>query len=102
MTELVINAEPIEAINLTLVGEQYKIKPPKSALAMKFATQAKQAGEDPGKLMEAIGEWVKMAFGKDASKVMARLDKPEDDLDVQHIMTLMQKIMELQTGDPTT
>jgi hypothetical protein len=100
---IVIDAEPRDPFPVSLVGQEYLVTPPKSTIALKLAERAKAAGEDPGKVREELDGWVLLAFGKkQAAKVQARLDDAEDDLDLPHIMTLMQKLAEAATGDPTS
>lgn len=100
---IVIDAEPREAIPVSLVGEEYLVTPPKSTLALKLAARAKEAGEDGEKIRAELDSWVLMAFGKKQSaKIQDRLDDAEDDLDLPHIMSLMQKLAEAVTPDPTS
>jgi hypothetical protein len=103
MTEIVITAEPLDLIPVSLVGVTYQIKPPKSSLALKLAVRAKTAEDDPSLMMEAIDEWVDKAFGKEeAENVRARLDDEDDVLDFPHIMALMEAVIERTTGNPTS
>jgi hypothetical protein len=100
---IVIEAEARETIPVTLVGVEYQITPPKWALAMKMAVQAKTtAKDDPTVMIETIYEWVDKAFGKtQAKKVRARLDDENDNLDFKHLMVLMEKIVEVQAEEET-
>lgn len=98
-----ITAEPAAPIEVVLVGVDYKIQPPKSSLALKLAIRAKTAGEDPTLMLEAIDEWINKAFGKtNGAKIKKRLDDPDDLLDINHVMQLMEKIVEATTATPTT
>lgn len=99
---LVISADEVVPIPVNLVGVDYKIKPPKAALALKLAVQAKTAGDDPTVMVGALFEWVDIAFGTESKKVRARLDDPEDLLDVVHINALMEAVLEMQTDLPPT
>ena len=101
---IVIEAEPVSGIPVTLVGKDYMINQPKSALSMRMAVESKKAGDDPGKVFEILDVWIDKAFGKEnAKKVRKRLDDENDLLDIQHVMTLMEKIIEVQTdGNPTS
>lgn len=100
---LTIAADPAEIIPVELVGVKYEVKSPKTALALRIGVEAKQAGDDPARMMEAIGTWVRIAFGaKVAPGVMARLDDPDDDLDISHVMKLMDALVERATGNPPT
>lgn len=98
-----ITADPREKITICLVGVNYEVHPPKTALALKLAVRAKQAGDAPDLMMAAVDEWITKAFGKtEAKKVQARLENETDDLDFPHIMQLMEALIEQATGTPTT
>lgn len=100
---IVIGAKPRKPFTVSLVDQEYLVTPPKSTVALALAERAKAAGEDPGKIREELDNWVLLAFGKkQAAKVQARLSDAEDDLDLPHIMELMQKLAEAATGDPTS
>ena len=103
-SEITIDAQPVGTIVVNLVGVKYNVKPPKTAIAMKFAVQAKVFKDEPEKIMEVMTEWMDKAFGKAISKkVQKRLENEADDLDIPHVMALMEKIIEVQTeGDPTS
>lgn len=101
MSRIVISAEPRKAIPVSLVDEEYLVTPPKSTIALAMAARTKAAGEDGEKIREELDGWVIAAFGrKQAVKILARLDDAEDDLDLPHIMELMQKLAEAVTPDP--
>lgn len=98
-----IDAEPVDLVHVNLVGKPYDIKPPKAALAMRLATEAKLFSDDPAKMMDVLNAWIRRAFGDKAEKIQKRLDDEDDDLDIFHIMMLMEKIIEVQTdATPTT
>jgi hypothetical protein len=100
---LTIAADPKATIPIDLVGVRYEVKPPKAALALRIAVEAKQAGDDPELVLSAIGTWVRMAFGEeDGRKVMARLEDADDDLDFPHVMILMDALIKRVTGNPPT
>jgi hypothetical protein len=101
---IVIDAEPVKPLTVRLVGETYKITPPKSSLAIKLAVQAKTvAKQEPEKVLEVMDEWIDQAFGpRAAEKVRARFEDPKDLLDITHVMGLMEKVIEASTGDPTS
>lgn len=102
--DITIAAEPKKAVIVDLVEQRYTIKPPKSAMAVKLAVRAKQAGDDdPGAVMAAISEWVNIAFGaKAAPGVMERLEDPDDDLDIIHVMNLIEALVEVGAPTPPT
>jgi len=100
---IVIEAEPRKPIPVSLVDVEYLVTQPKSTVAIALAARAKTAGEDPEALRAELDNWIDIAFGKkQAAKVKARLDDPDDDLDLEHVMSLMSKLAEAATGDPTS
>jgi hypothetical protein len=102
-SRIVITADPREPIPVSLVDEEYLVTPPKSTIALALAARAKEAGDDAAKIRTELDSWVLMAFGKkQAAKIQARLEDNEDDLDLPHIMNLMQKLAEAVTPDPTS
>lgn len=102
MTEINIEAGPVTTIPVTLVGTRYEVRPPKAALAMRMAVEAKTFTDDPEKMMAVLTVWMKQAFGSALPEVRRRLEDPGDQLDITHIMSLMEKITEAQTATPTT
>lgn len=103
MADIKITAERRESIPVDLVGVSYEVTPPKTALAIKVALQAKKAQDDPDEVMKALDGWIARAFGKkQAAKITERLYSDEDDLDIDHIMQLMNLLMEESTGTPTS
>lgn len=103
MNKIVIAADPREALDIELVGVEYKIKPPKAATSMALMSSiGGDVKNDPEKALEVIEKWVKVTFGsKTGPKVLARLKDPEDDLDINHLGDLMTKVTEVVTGNPT-
>lgn len=100
---IVINAKPRKPATVSLVDEEYLVTPPKSTIALALAARAKAAGDDGEKVRAELDGWVGLAFGKkQAAKVQARLDDPDDDLDLPHIMELMQALAAAATPDPTS
>jgi hypothetical protein len=100
---IVIEAEEVQKIGITLVGVKYTITPPKAALAMKLATSAGDLKDDAGAIIGVLTSWVMAAFGKtEGAKVLKRLDDPDDRLDITHLTSLMEKVIEQQTGNPTS
>jgi hypothetical protein len=100
-----INASPVEKIDVKLVGKAYKVTPPKAAFAMKIAREAREGGSaNAGRVVEVMDEWMERAFGKaQHTAVQKRLDDPTDDLDLPHIMQLMELLIEEQSdGNPTS
>lgn len=100
--DIVIEADPVVTIPIDLVDKRYDIYPPKTALAMRLAVESKLYQDDPAKMVEVLDEWIKRAFGDKAKSIHKRLQDEKDALDIQHIMALMEKVIEHQTGgDPT-
>lgn len=104
MGKIVIEGRKKEPVEVSLVGKDYEITPPKTALAMKIAVQAKVFEDDPSKVKEAIDGWVQKAFGKKVAKdIEKRLDDENDLLDFEDIMELMEALMEAGAdGNPTS
>lgn len=99
--EIVISAEAPKTHTVNLVGKTYKVKPVKSALGVMMAQKFVKDQEDVGAVASGIGDMIKTMFGKEAPKVMKRLEDPEDLLDYVHIMELVKALTEAQTGNPT-
>lgn len=103
MTQIVIEATPRKSYDVSLVGIDYKLTPPKSALALKMANQTRNGADGATDVVDSIYTWVRSAFGPTQSKaIIKRLDDPEDLLDIEHLTQLMQKVMEVMTASPTT
>lgn len=106
---LSITATPREPITIDLVGIEYVIDPPKSTYGIKLARRAKEmakmsdAEKGDTDEFEVIEGWVEKAFGpRQAPKVLERLMDDEDDLDIPHIMNLIEQLAELVTDTPTS
>jgi hypothetical protein len=101
--QLNITADPREKIRVGLVGQEYDILPPKAAFGLKLAVRAKQAADDPSSVSATVDEWIVKAFGKaEAKKIQARLEDAEDDLDFPHIVQLMEAVIAMVSGNPTS
>ena len=99
---ILIVAAPAPTYKVSLVGELYKVRPIKSSLGMTLQARSQRAGEDGKKVSAVIMSIIDMMFSKkDAKEVRARLKDPFDELDVDHITSLMMALMEKQTGNPT-
>jgi hypothetical protein len=93
---LLIEAAERKHIPVDLVGVHYDLIPPKAAFSLRIAQRAQEADKDVTILMEVLTSWMVAAFGdKQAAKIMARLDDPDDQLDFPHLLTLLQKVVEL-------
>jgi hypothetical protein len=92
-----------EPIDVTLGDKKYKVIPPKAAFAMKLAIQNKVFQDDPTQMLGLLDEWMKKAFGTKYAAIQKRLDDDADELDITHIMQLLEQMMEVQADpDPTT
>lgn len=102
---IVIEAEPVEKITVSLVGKDYLLTPPKGALGLGLARRAEEA-KAAGNVEAIWGEvisWLTSAVGaKQAARIQARLDDPADLLDIIHIVNLMERVTEAVTGSPTS
>jgi hypothetical protein len=99
---ITIEAEPREQIDVKLVGVHYIINPPKAALAISLGKEVKAAGDDAELLEAALEKWAVIAFGKKHGKaIMARLNDPEDLLDYDHLTTVITKLAEALSPNPT-
>ena len=100
--DIEIEAEPIKELRLKLVGEVYQVKPPKGSLAIVLAKKMSK-NKDVDGMMKAIEDWLRLAMSKsDTKRVMERLEDPEDALDLSHVTSLIEKLTERVTGNPTT
>lgn len=118
-----IEADAPDLIPVKLVGVQYLINPPKAALTMNMADtfsgvkiekipegatdEQKQIASDKvreasKKTRAALDSWIVQAFGLDTSReIQARLLDPSDQLDIKHLMNLMNKVAEATSENPT-
>lgn len=100
-----IEAKPREGLPVKLVGQSYTVRPPKASFAIRLAKQAKSLKQDdPDAAMSVLENWLKQAFAaEDYEAVLARMDDPDDELDIEHIAALMEAVTERQMGgNPTT
>lgn len=100
-----IEAEPVEVLDVTLVGKEYKIRPPKAATLMEI-TSGMEGKDDDDMSLDELQKFIDVLFSKtDAKAVQKRLLNREDNLDIGHIMKLMNAVMEEATKGmdlPTT
>ena len=99
-----IVADKRQSMVIELVGMRYTVKVPKASLALKLAVRAKQADDNPALLAQTIDEWISRAFSsEDAESVKHRLyEADDDDLDLPHIMKLMEALIERTTDNPSS
>lgn len=99
---IVIDAEPAETLDVKLVGVDYKITPPKTSLLMQV-TDKMQGKEEEDVTSEDLYRFVDLMFtNTDSVKVKKRLNDPKDALDIDHVMSLLDKLMEAVQPNPTT
>lgn len=93
-------------IPIKLVGKTYEVKPPKTFTSLRLGKTLQNLGDDqdPDEMIEALESWIRSIFSEDdADAVMYRLNEDDqDDLDIMHIVQLMNRLMEQTTGNPTT
>jgi hypothetical protein len=100
---ILIESTPEAVVPVDLVGVRYLLQPVKSYLTLKLAIDAKTAGDDPEAMLGSLGDWIDSAFGEEEGvRVRERLADPHDDLDLQHITTLMSALVERSSGNPPT
>jgi hypothetical protein len=105
MKAITIDAAPREQITVHLVGKPYLLTPPKAALGITLAKKATaaQASGDIDSIWGEIMGWLTMAVGqKQATDIQARLDDNDDDLDVIHVIEVMEKVIEAVTDSPSS
>lgn len=103
MADINISGER-RSITVNLVGEEYQAYPPKPLVMAEFSRQAEKTGASVNEQIAQFEKTVAALFDKkDAAKVLKRLGDPQDALDVDHIMKLMQALTEYADKDrPTT
>lgn len=97
-----IDAEPRTAIQVKLVGTMYEVFPPKENFTMRLAATSEELKDNPLRLRELLDGWIDVAFGERADTIRDRLNDNADALDVTHVMKMIEKLVEVQTGNPTT
>jgi hypothetical protein len=103
MADLTIAVEPRKILTVDLGGTEYKVTPPKAALGLKLAVRGRNANDNPDLMMEALDEWMDKAFTKRvANTIRRRIEDETDDLDVTHVMQLMELVIEHTAGRPTS
>lgn len=103
MVNLNIVAKPQKWFPVELVGVPYEAKAPKKALALMLMMKVRNAENDPTQMVEIIDQLVNRMFGAEvAPAVKARLEDEDDDLDIDHLMKLMEALISAVAEDPTT
>lgn len=103
MATITIPGKTRKSITVELVGTEYKVRPPKSAVALFLSQTSKDSGDDAEKLIESLSKWCHVLFGKETgAEVVKRLKSPSDDLDISDLTDLITAVMEDAGENPTT
>lgn len=98
-----ITATPKKRVSVELLGIDYMIKPPKSSLLLAISSHAGSDDTDANGVSEDFANILKLMFTPaDLPKVQARLNSPDDELDLDHIFETVEKLTEAATGNPTS
>jgi len=103
MATITIPGKSRKSIDVELVGTEYKVRPPKTAIAVFLSHSLQDAGDDTDALFEGLAKWCHVLFGKETgAEVVKRLKNPSDDLDIPDLTDLITAVMEEAGGNPTT
>lgn len=103
MATITIPGKTRKSITVDLVGTEYKVRPPKSSVAIFLSQALKDSGDDAEKLIEGLSKWCHVLFGKETgAEVVKRLKSPADDLDIPDLTDLITAVMEEAGENPTT
>lgn len=103
MATIKIPGKTRKSITVELVGTEYKVRPPKTAVAIFLSQALKDAGEDAEKLIDGLSKWCHVLFGKETGAgVVKRLKSPSDDLDIPDLTDLISAVMEEAGENPPT
>lgn len=103
MATITIPGKTRKSITADLVGTEYKVRPPKAAVAIFLSQALKDADEDSEKIIEGLAKWCHVLFGKETgSEVVKRLKNPSDDLDISDLTDLISAVMEEAGENPPT
>ena len=103
MATITIPGKTRKSITVELVGTEYKVRPPKAAVAIFLSQALKDSGDDAEKMIEGLAKWCHVLFGKEAgAEVVKRLKNPADDLDIPGLTGLITAVMEDAGEHPTT
>lgn len=97
-----ISATPKKSVPVDLLGVTYQIKPPKTSLLLAISKHSSKESNDPGAISRDFETIIKLMFGKNAPAIQARLEDPDDDLDLDHIFEAVEAVTESGTGNPTS
>lgn len=101
---IVVDVAPRVPHNVVLGGQPYRALPMKMLTAVNLGKKLEAAGENTDKLLYELESFVGTIFGRGSEQtraIMARMEDPEDGLDLPHVMDLVQKLIERTTKNPT-
>lgn len=97
--DFTISATKRKTYRVNLVGELYSVAVPKTGALMKLNTQniSTSGTEDIEKVMGILSTLIKTIFvvPTEADRVLERLEDENDDLDVENIYELINKLQEI-------
>lgn len=97
--DFTISATKRKTYRVNLVGELYSVAVPKTGALMKLNLQniSTNGTEDIEKVMNVLSTLIKTIFveKKEAARVLERLEDENDDLDVENIYELINKLQEI-------
>lgn len=97
--DFTISATKRKTYRVNLVGELYSVAVPKTGALMKLNTQniSTNGVEDIEKVMGILSTLIKTIFvvPTEATRVLERLEDENDDLDVENIYELINKLQEI-------
>ena len=103
MATITIPGKTRKSITVELVGTEYKVRPPKTSVAIFLSQALKDADEDAETLIDGLAKWCRVLFGKETgAEVIARLKNPSDDLDIPDLTDLISAVMEEAGENPPT
>lgn len=103
MATITIPGKTRKSITVELVGTEYKVRPPKAAVAVFLSQALKDSDEDAEKIFDGLSKWCRVLFGKETgAEVIARLKNPADDLDIPDLTDLISAVMEEAGENPPT
>lgn len=93
-------------IPVRLVGHDYIAHKPKAMLAIRLGERVNAQSLDMNDLpalVETMNEFMRLIFGTETgAAIMARLEDPDDKIDLPHLQRLVNRIVEVTTGRPPT
>lgn len=103
MATITIPGKPRKPITVDLVGTEYKVRPPKAAVAVFLSQALKDSGDDAEKMVDGLSKWCHVLFGKETgAEVVKRLKSPADDLDIPDLTDLISAVMGEAGENPPT